>query len=109
MSKRRNSKTLRKQEYPDFEDVDMTDELVVEEMRSTAYRAQPPSEPTAQHDSGYSEGDLVTCPDTAKNKEGGSAMTTGTIVQVLHGEASVLDGAGFVHRVKTSQVYPAQD
>lgn len=57
----------------------------------------------------YKEGDVVTCPDMAKPNEGAKLMTTGTIVLIALGEVSVLDAAGFIHKVKVGQIYRAQN
>lgn len=116
MSKRRNTKTLRKQEYPDFErlddgsdDSDLFDSSPVQSGRFQTAVPNLANTPKTEDDGTFKEGHVVTCPDTAKNKEGGNALTTGTIVQLLHGEASVLDGSGFIHRVSVKQMYIAQN
>lgn len=54
------------------------------------------------------EGTIVVCPNKSIGAEKNTTKT-GTIIQIVNNECLVLDAAGFIHRVRVSELYEAQE
>jgi hypothetical protein len=107
MGKKRASKKVRPQEYPDDDEMqDVREKWFPEETEEPApvrpKREYKPVPASCQ----FREGDTVTCVN--KNPYDNNAQATGTIIMLMGSDALVLDGQGFLHHVRQHEVYPAQ-
>lgn len=105
MAKKRNTRKLRPQEYPDAEDFEYGRDRPEEEPQH-AERIERPVVHVSGGPSQYKPGDVVTCPNKASFSDAGSV--TGTVVDAVGKDITVLDTMNVLHRCKDGEVYPAQ-
>jgi hypothetical protein len=108
----KNSKRMRRQEFPDaeeFEDVKPEPAGRVKRTDSAAELVERavhcPRQTSPVGKCPYVEGQVVMTPDLAKN--GNGLSRPGTIVTITGAECVVLDALGYLHRVPFHQLYPA--
>lgn len=109
MSKRRNTKKLRKQEYPDFDEPEYeeTKSKQNEDLDEDSESFVKPCKAPISHRPGiYALGTVLTGPNKLPNAD--SDTITGTVVVSVAGTVVILDTRGYLHTLFEHEVYEEQ-